>query len=214
MRKNELFRKSICLALTITAMGFTTGCSVKFSTSDLENVKNIAAEIATTAEDTVFSDMEQIEEEFDAIAEANNITFEEVTLVRVVDGDTLVVSIHGEEKKVRLIGVNTPESVAPDSYRTKNSKEGVAASEYVKDLLKNTTTLYLQKDTSDTDRYDRLLRYVWLEVPEDAFNVNEVATKMLNGLLLMDNVAEVATYEPDTMYQETFQYIADTMTLD
>ena len=43
----------------------------------------------------------------------------EVSLVRVVDGDTYVVDLDGKETKVRLIGIDTPESVAPDSYQEK-----------------------------------------------------------------------------------------------
>ena len=85
------------------------------------------------------------------------------------------------------------------------------ASDYVKDLLADTTTVYLQKDISDTDQYDRLLRYVWLEIPEDAYNVNEISTKMLNGILLLDKVAQPVTFEPDTSYKELFEYIYTTM---
>lgn len=211
MRKKWLF-KGVCLALTVATIKSVTGCSLKLNTSDLGNLDNLAKDIASVVDE--IENEFQLEEALDTIAIENNVEFEEATLVRVVDGDTLVVSIHGAEEKVRLIGVNTPESVAPDSYRTKNSTEGVLASDYVKELLKNTTTLYLEKDASDTDKYGRLLRYVWLEVPTDKTNVNEVATKMLNGLLLMDNVAEVVTYEPDTKYADTFAYIEDSMTLD
>ena len=141
----------------------------------------------------------------------NQTEFQEASLVRVVDGDTLVVEIEGTDYKVRLIGVNTPESVAPESYQVENTEEGVLASDYVKTLLENTTTLYLEKDVSDTDKYDRLLRYVWLEIPEDSENINEISTKMLNGILLLDKVAEVATYEPDVKYVEQFEYISTTM---
>ena len=141
----------------------------------------------------------------------NQTEFQEASLVRVVDGDTLVVEIEGTDYKVRLIGVNTPESVAPESYQVENTEEGVLASDYVKTLLENTTTLYLEKDVSDTDKYDRLLRYVWLEIPEDSENINEISTKMLNGILLLDKVAEVATYEPDVKYVEQFEYISNTM---
>ena len=141
----------------------------------------------------------------------NQTEFQEASLVRVVDGDTLVVEIEGTDYKVRLIGVNTPESVAPESYQVENTEEGVLASDYVKTLLENTTTVYLEKDVSETDKYDRLLRYVWLEIPEDSENINEISTKMLNGILLLDKVAEVATYEPDVKYVEQFEYISTTM---
>lgn len=135
--------------------------------------------------------------------------FQPATLIRVVDGDTIIVSIDGEEYRVRLIGVDTPESVHPDSSR--NTEEGMLASDYTKNLLKNTEMLYLQKDISNTDKYGRLLRYVWLEIPEDDSNINEIASKMLNGILLLDHVAEPKMYKPDVMHADDFQWIWDNM---
>ena len=61
-------------------------------------------------------------------------TYQEATLIRVIDGDTIVVNIDNIEYTVRLIGIDTPESVAPDVYLEatgkKNTKEGLLASEY------------------------------------------------------------------------------------
>lgn len=137
--------------------------------------------------------------------------FVSARIVRVVDGDTIIVEIDNEEKKVRLIGVDTPESVASKEYLERTGKEnteaGKTASEYTKSLLKEGQTVYLQKDTSDTDRYGRLLRFVWLEVPMDKDSVTEIATKMLNGVLLKNGYAEVATYPPDRRYSSDFEYI-------
>ena len=111
----------------------------------------------------------------------------------------------GEDEKVRLIGINTPESVAPDTYRTENTKEGEAASDYVKDLLSDTDTLYLQTDTSDKDRYDRLLRYVWLDVPDDVYSKSEIKEKMLNAILVEKGIAEAVAYAPDLEYEDIFE---------
>lgn len=139
--------------------------------------------------------------------------FEEARYIRAVDGDTLVVERNGEEIKVRLIGIDTPESVAPREYldRTgrENTERGVKASEYTSSLLDGTEYLYLQRDVSDTDRYGRLLRYVWLEPPKDSMNAAEVAEKMLNAVLIKAGVAEIAPYKPDTAYISTFEYIRD-----
>ena len=217
--------KTICLFLTITSISSLTACSFNFTSkaepstehnlTEIHLEDEISTEVGKIIEYTDFTNEEETEEMVDAVRgtadiveNENELEFEKATLVRVVDGDTIVVEINDNEYKVRLIGINTPESVAPDSYRVSNSEEGVLASEYTKNLLSNVTEVYLQKDTSETDRYGRLLRYVWLEMPEDSKNINEIATKMLNGLLLLDNVAEVATYEPDTEYQEEFEYIA------
>lgn len=142
----------------------------------------------------------------DATVRCSDVDLEEVTLVRVVDGDTLVVRFDtGEDEKVRLIGINTPESVAPNSYRTKNTKEGEEVSKYVKTMLEDVDTVYLQSDTSDRDKYDRLLRYVWLDIPDDVYDKSEIKEKMLNAILVEDGIAEVATYEPDTTYADLFE---------
>ena len=142
----------------------------------------------------------------DATVRCSDVDLEEVTQVRVVDGDTLVVRFDtGEDEKVRLIGINTPESVAPNSYRTKNTKEGEEVSKYVKTMLEDVDTVYLQSDTSDRDKYDRLLRYVWLDIPDDVYDKSEIKEKMLNAILVEDGIAEVATYEPDTTYADLFE---------
>lgn len=135
-------------------------------------------------------------------------TLEKAELIRVVDGDTLIVKREGSaEERVRLIGVNTPESVHPDE--TKNSESGKAASEYTKELLANHTDVWLQQDVSETDIYGRLLRYVWFEEPSDTRNVEEVKNKMLNGILLRDKIAEPMAIEPDVSYEGIFTVIYD-----
>ena len=137
--------------------------------------------------------------------ENTTTTFEEAKLIRVIDGDTIEVELNNTQYSVRLIGINTPESVAPDSYKTKNSIAGTEASNTVKDILSDVKTVYLQKDVSDTDKYDRLLRYVWLEKPNDENDINEISTKMLNAILVNKGIAEIATYKPDTKYEWAFK---------
>lgn len=111
-------------------------------------------------------------------------------VVEVVDGDTYKISYKGEEKKVRLIGVDTPESVHPDS--SKNSNSGKIASNYVKELIEN-KYISLEFDVSQTDKYGRLLAYIYLENGE-----------MLNEKLLKEGYAQVATYAPNVKYVDTF----------
>lgn len=154
-----------------------------------------------------------------ASAEASLEEFQKVSMVRVVDGDTIVVDIEGDacgkkehEYKVRLIGVNTPESVASEEYLEKkgttNSKEGKDASNFTKSFLENYDYVYLQRDVSDEDCYGRLLRYVWIEVPTNDHDLGEISTDMLNGALLKEGMAEVATYYPDVEYEDEFEEIA------
>lgn len=79
------------------------------------------------------------------------------TVVRVVDGDTVVVRIGGTEEAVRLIGIDTPESVARDQPL---ECYGPEASDRLGELLPPGTPLHLERDVEPRDRYGRLLAYV------------------------------------------------------
>ena len=81
-------------------------------------------------------------------------------VLRVVDGDTLKVQIVDKDYKVRLLGVDTPESVSPK--KEKNTKEGKIASEYTKKNLEG-KDIILEFDVSPYDRYGRLLAYVYVD---------------------------------------------------
>ena len=124
--------------------------------------------------------------------------FEQAEVVRVVDGDTLQVRIDGEKWRVRLIGINCPESVASDESR--NTAEGRDASDFTHELLGEGDVVWLQMDRSDVDQYDRLLRYVWIEAPSDPFDEDEIADKMLNAILVKEGYAEARIYGDDDLY--------------
>ncbi|HEY8525634.1 MAG TPA: thermonuclease family protein [Acidimicrobiales bacterium] len=82
----------------------------------------------------------------------------QATVVRVVDGDTLVVELAGREVPVRLIGIDTPETVAPgrpvECY-------GAEASDHLRALAPAGTAVRLERDVEARDMYDRLLAYVY-----------------------------------------------------
>ena len=144
-----------------------------------------------------------------------SVELERAELIYVVDGDTLCVqtdTIQGPQK-VRLIGVDTPESVAPESYLNKtgkeNSEEGVSATEFVKTQISEGDVVFLEYDTNREDNYGRTLAYVWLEEPHNARDKTEVATKMLNGILLAKGYAEVMTVKPNVAYASIFTEIAE-----
>lgn len=115
------------------------------------------------------------------------------TVVRVSDGDTIAVGVQGETRKVRLIGIDAPESVSPDEER--NSAEGEQACAYLKGLLPEGTRVYLEADTSETDRYGRYLYYVWLDDPAGG-----EWSAMLNYKIVQDGFACAKRYPPDTKY--------------
>lgn len=113
---------------------------------------------------------------------------------RVIDGDTIEVIIEGELKSVRLIGINTPETVDP---RRPVQCFGKEASNKAKELL-NGKWVYLEKDITDTDKYDRLLRYVFL--PLD--NGDKL---FVNDYLVREGYANAYPYPPDVKYSEAFK---------
>ena len=128
------------------------------------------------------------------VNETENINNGEYQVTRVVDGDTIEVNYNGTEEKVRLIGIDTPESVHPDEE--KNSKYGEQASEYTKQLLEG-KTVKLEFDVEERDSYGRLLAYVY---------VDDI---MVNKKLLEEGLAQIATYPPNVKYVDEFTKIQE-----
>jgi len=119
---------------------------------------------------------------------------ERAVVTKVVDGDTIAVNLGGMEKTVRLIGIDTPETVDP---RRPVGCFGKEASNKAKELLSG-KEIILQKDVSDTDKYQRLLRYVFLPLPEGE-------TLFVNDYLVREGYAKVLTFPPDVKYNERFR---------
>lgn len=115
-----------------------------------------------------------------------NSTESDYLVVKVIDGDTIKLA-NGDT--IRYIGVNTPESVHP---KIKLQCFGKEASDYNQQLVAG-KTVTLEKDTSETDKYGRLLRYVYVD------------GEMINAKLVRDGYAQVATYPPDVKYVELFK---------
>lgn len=114
------------------------------------------------------------------------------TVTRVVDGDTIKINYNSKEESVRLIGIDTPESVHPDASR--NVFNGEIASNYTKTLLEG-KDIELEFDTQKRDRYGRLLAYVYID------------GTMVNRLLLKEGYAQVSTYPPNVKYVDEFTKI-------
>lgn len=139
----------------------------------------------------------------DIISEENKVN---AIVSRVIDGDTLLVEINGNEERVRLIGVDTPESVNPD--QSKNSKEGKEASDYTKSIIKEGQIVYLEYDKETNDKYGRTLAYVWLtdDIPTVP-TMDEISEYMLNGILLSNGYAKTMKIKPNTKYSYRFDLI-------
>lgn len=92
---------------------------------------------------------------------ARSVLAANASVVELVDGDTLVVDVDGpgaDHEALRLIGIDTPESVATDRP---NECFGKVASGRLADLLPVGTPVHLARDVEARDRYDRLLAYVY-----------------------------------------------------
>lgn len=128
-------------------------------------------------------------------------SFQEATVVSVVDGDTIKVSINGHVSTVRMIGVDTPETVHPSKPV---GYFGPEASNYTKENLTG-KTVYLQRDVSDTDQYGRLLRYVWTSSPNtNEPSTSEIKSWMFNAVLAINGYARPSTFPPDVKYAGLF----------
>lgn len=131
----------------------------------------------------------------------------ETTFVRVVDGDTIVVELNGENIKVRFIGVDAPESVHSDE--SKNTEEGEFAAKYLESILNGKDTLYIQYDVEQSDVYGRTLAYVWISDKVDITCDTDVENYMLNAMLVKAGVAKAADYPPNTRYQYIFHALQE-----
>lgn len=110
-------------------------------------------------------------------------------VVEVADGDTITVSMGGAEERIRMIGVDTPETHHPEKPV---QCFGVAASNFTKDLLDG-KTVRLESDPENTnrDRYNRLLRYVYTESGE-----------LVNKKIISDGYGFAYTSFPFTKLEE------------
>lgn len=111
---------------------------------------------------------------------------EKVVVKRVIDGDTIELY---DGRKLRYIGIDTPETVHPNRPI---GCFGTEASSKNKELVLG-KEVSLEKDVSESDKYGRLLRYVYL-----------ADGSMVNEFLVKEGYASARTYPPDVKYQEVF----------
>ena len=117
-------------------------------------------------------------------------------LERVVDGDTIIVHDPDNNRlRVRLTGINAPESVLEDE--SKNTDEGRDASKFLKELLADVKTVYLEYDEGQFDQYGRTLAYVWIDTGTTYIMVNEV--------ILATGHAKPVYIKPNLRYADTFR---------
>lgn len=108
--------------------------------------------------------------------------------MRVVDGDTIIVEVAGRQQRLRYIGIDAPESVKQDTPVEPFALEASAANE----ALVGGRTVVLELDVSETDRFGRLLRDVWVTRDGELILVNLELVRL--------GLATVTTFPPDVKY--------------
>lgn len=116
-------------------------------------------------------------------------------VTHVIDGDTIEIDTG---QKVRYIGIDTPEIHKPKTPIQCFGKEATAKN---KELVEG-KHIRMEKDISETDRYGRLLRYVY--VINDS---SPSASLFVNEYLVKEGYAAAATFPPDVKYADHFRQL-------
>lgn len=122
----------------------------------------------------------------------------EAEVIRVIDGDTIAVYVKGQEERIRMIGIDAPESVSGNE--DENTIYGEKASQYTEEHLPQGMKIYLTFDKEREDKYERMLAYVWLS--NDVSNTNNLYQKQM----VEDGYALAYAYEPNTMYKNIINF--------
>jgi len=124
---------------------------------------------------------------------------ERVIVTRVIDGDTVVVLSDSEEFIVRMIGVDTPETVHPRKAVQAYGKE---ASEFTRQAIEG-KPVWLEFDVSRVDRYGRVLAYIWTHAPSSRSDL-EIREYMYKAVILLNGYGQVMTIPPNVRYADAF----------
>lgn len=120
----------------------------------------------------------------------------QATVVKVVDGDTIIVRVAGRTETVRLLGIDTPEK---EGGPRPAECYGAEASEYASTLLPPGTLIWLSRDHETRDQYSRLLGYV--HRVDDALFVNRA--------MVQNGYAVPLFFAPNVAFADDFQRAAD-----
>jgi len=182
----------IILLLLISFLGFQSGPVTEPKQTNL-NQDETGILATTTEEEKIIPNVSPYTVT-EIIKEEKNTTLipNLYSVIKIVDGDTIDVSINGVTERLRLIGINTPETVDP---RKPVECFGVEASNKAKSILTG-KKVSLESDPSqgERDKYNRLLRYVFLE-DETNFNL----------MMIKEGYAYEYTYDIPYKYQAEFK---------
>jgi micrococcal nuclease len=162
----------------VFGFGLFTSCKAEEIVEE-EIIEEPVEEIIEPVKEEIIEE-EVIEEVVDLIQNFDGI---EIKCTRVIDGDTIEVKDEaGTKYKIRYIGIDTPEAF--EDY-------GDITTEKNKELVEG-NIVKLEKDVSSTDKYGRILAYVY------------VGDIFVNAYLVQEGYAQISTYPPDVKYADYF----------
>lgn len=183
------------LGLTILAVPLT-GCVIDEPVQTVNQTTAVITENTVQIEEQIEVSSGDEERPYGVTIEADPDVLIECDLERVVDGDTIIVhDPDGNRLRVRLTGINAPESVHEDE--SKNTEEGRQASKFMKELLEDVDVVYLEYDEAQFDQYERTLAYVWIDINGTYVMVNEI--------MLATDYAEPVYIKPNLRYADIFR---------
>ena len=186
---------TVILGLTILAVPLT-GCVIDEPVQTAYQTTAVITENTVQIEEQIEVTQGDEERPYGVTIEADPDVLIECDLERVVDGDTIIVhDPDGNRLRVRLTGINAPESVHEDE--SKNTEEGRQASKFMKELLADVDVVYLEYDEAQFDQYERTLAYVWIDIDGTYVMVNEI--------MLATDYAEPVYIKPNLRYADIFR---------
>ncbi|MEB3100597.1 thermonuclease family protein [Ferviditalea candida] len=188
-RKAALGMHSIFLLLLLSAG--LTGCAPHPSSKPAASVQKLpGGNLAQENSGLPSSNVDKLSETADSGNKSRRLI--NASIVRVIDGDTMEVSLGRQTEKIRLLLVDTPETVHPEKPV---EPFGPEASAFAKDTLSG-QNVQLELDVSERDKYGRVLVYLWHD------------GRMFNEMLLEKGLARVAyVYPPNVKYVDEFRQI-------
>ena len=186
---------TVILGLTILTVPLT-GCVIDEPVQTVNQTTAVITENTVQIEEQIEVSSGDEERPYGVTIEADPDVLIECDLERVVDGDTIIVhDPDGNRLRVRLTGINAPESVHEDE--SKNTEEGRQASKFMKELLEDVDVVYLEYDEAQFDQYERTLAYVWIDIDGTYVMVNEI--------MLATDYAEPVYIKPNLRYADVFR---------
>ena len=182
--------------LAIITAGLFIAGSIYFSNnfSNNDKTENYNFQNQETKDSAVKSATDSAEKDnfAESVNQAKSTQNNLYKVVKVIDGDTVAIEINGKKEAIRLIGINTPETVDP---RKPVECFGIEASNKAKEILTG-KSVKLETDSivGERDKYGRLLRYIFLE---DGTNFNK--------MMISEGYAYEYTYNSPYKYQDEFK---------